>query len=56
MSDHDMPLSEERPSLSLLTSDWLEEIQRRSARFEAGQTETIPWEQVKAESIKQLGQ
>lgn len=56
MNDHDTPLSEESPTLSPLSSEWLEEIQRRSARFDTGQAETIPWEQVKAESIKRLGQ
>ncbi len=53
MSDYDALHSEESPSLSL---EWLEEIQRRSDRFDAGQVETIPWEQIKTESIKRLGQ
>ncbi|MGV3608909.1 MAG: addiction module protein [Planctomycetaceae bacterium] len=39
-----------------LSSEWQAEIQRRSARFDAGQSETVSWEQVKADSIKRLGQ
>jgi putative addiction module component (TIGR02574 family) len=31
-----------------LTDEWLQEIQRRSAEFDAGLVQATPWEQIRA--------
>jgi putative addiction module component (TIGR02574 family) len=41
-------------SLPPLSDEWLEEIQRRSAEFDAGLVQTTPWEQVRAEALRRL--
>jgi putative addiction module component (TIGR02574 family) len=38
-----------------LSEEWLAEIQRRSAEFDAGGVETIPWETVRNESLRRIG-
>lgn len=43
--------AEELPPLS---NEWLAEIQRRSAQYESGSVETIPWEQVKSAALSRL--
>jgi putative addiction module component (TIGR02574 family) len=43
-----------RDALPPLSDEWLAEIQRRSAECDAGDVETIPWEQVKAEALQRL--
>jgi putative addiction module component (TIGR02574 family) len=35
-----------------LSDEWLAEIQRRSAEFEAGRGKTIPWEEIRAEAFR----
>ena len=44
-----LPEDREHPPLS---AEWMEEIERRSAAFERGETKAIPWETVKAELIE----
>jgi putative addiction module component (TIGR02574 family) len=36
-----------------LSDEWRAEIQRRSAEFDAGLVQTTPWEQIKAEALRQ---
>lgn len=50
-------ISETLPDRSLppLNDEWIAEIQRRSAEFDSGAVETIPWEKVKAEALLRLG-
>jgi putative addiction module component (TIGR02574 family) len=42
-------------SLPALTEDWLNEIRRRSADFDAGRANAIPWEQVRSEALRRAG-
>lgn len=42
-------------SLPPLNDEWVAEIQRRSAEYDSGSVETVPWEQVKAEAMRRLG-
>ena len=42
-------------SLPPLSDEWVAEIQRRSAEYDSGSTETVPWEQVKAEAMRRAG-
>jgi len=42
-------------SLPPLTEDWLAEIRRRSADFDAGLSETISWERIKADALRRAG-
>ena len=37
-----------------LSDEWLAEIERRSAEYDAGKVTPIPWEQVRAESSSRL--
>ena len=37
-----------------LSEDWLAEIARRSAEFDAGLVAVVPWEQVKADALRRL--
>jgi putative addiction module component (TIGR02574 family) len=37
-----------------LTGDWLAEIERRSAEYDAGLVQPIPWEQVRADALRRL--
>jgi putative addiction module component (TIGR02574 family) len=37
-----------------LSDEWLAEIERRSAEYDAGAVTPIPWEQVRAESLRRL--
>jgi putative addiction module component (TIGR02574 family) len=39
------------PSLS---NEWLAEIERRSAEYDAGLVKPIPWETVRAEALRRL--
>lgn len=39
-------------SLPPLNVEWAGEIQRRSARYDAGSTETIAWGKVKTEALR----
>lgn len=42
-------------SLPPLTDEWLAEIQRRSAEYDSGSVETVPWEQIRAEAFRRAG-
>ena len=41
-------------ALPPLSDEWMAEIKRRSADFEAGRTQAISWETVRAEAIARL--
>ncbi len=41
-------------SVPPLSNEWLEEIERRSADFDAGLVETVPWNQVREEALRRL--
>ena len=38
-----------------LSEEWLAEIQRRSAEYDAGQVRAIPWDEVKADLFRRAG-
>jgi putative addiction module component (TIGR02574 family) len=42
-------------SLPPLSDEWIAEIERRSAEFDAGVVQPIPWEQVRAEALSRAG-
>jgi putative addiction module component (TIGR02574 family) len=42
-------------ALPPLSDEWLAEIQRRSAEYDAGNANTVPWAQVKAEALRRIG-
>jgi len=42
-------------SLPPLSEEWVAEIQRRSSEYDAGSTETVSWERVKAEALHRVG-
>ncbi|MEN6452065.1 MAG: addiction module protein [Thermoguttaceae bacterium] len=42
-------------SLPPLTDEWTAEIQRRSAEYDSGSVETVPWEQVRSEALGRAG-
>ena len=42
-------------SLPPLSDEWMAEIERRSAEFDAGNVATIPWEEIKADARRRLG-
>jgi putative addiction module component (TIGR02574 family) len=42
-------------SLPPLNDEWAVEIQRRSAEYDSGLAEIVPWEQVKAEALRRAG-
>ncbi len=37
-----------------LSQEWLEEINRRSAEFDAGAVEPTAWEQIRADAMRRL--
>ena len=39
-------------SLPPLTDEWLAEIKRRSAEYESGSVQTVPWEQIRADASR----
>jgi putative addiction module component (TIGR02574 family) len=41
-------------SMPPLSEEWRAEIKRRSDEFDAGSVQSIPWEQVHAESLQRL--
>ena len=41
-------------ALPSLSEDWMAEIQRRSAAFDAGTADTIPWNAVRADAMQRL--
>ena len=42
-------------SLPPLTDEWLEEIRRRSAEYESGSVQIVPWEQIRADALRRVG-
>ena len=42
-------------SLPPLTDEWVAEIQRRSAEYDAGAVQTVPWEQIRTEALRSAG-
>jgi putative addiction module component (TIGR02574 family) len=38
-----------------LTDEWSAEIQRRSAEYDSGSVQTVPWEQIRAEALRRAG-
>ena len=42
-------------SLPPLSDQWMAEIERRSAEYDFGGAETVPWERVKAEALRRAG-
>ena len=41
-------------SLPELSDEWLTEIERRSAEFDAGSTATVPWEEIRSDALRRL--
>ena len=42
-------------ALPPLSDEWIAEIQRRSAEFDAGLVEAVPWEEVRADALRRAG-
>lgn len=42
-------------SLPPLTDEWLTEIRRRSAEYDSGSAQTVPWEQIRADALHRVG-
>ena len=42
-------------SLPPVSDEWLEEINRRSAEFDSGLAQTVPWEQIRADALHRIG-
>lgn len=42
-------------ALPPLSDEWTVEIRRRSAEYDSGCVETVPWEQIKAEALRRAG-
>src|SRR3954454_18956163 len=40
--------------LPALSNEWVTEINRRSDEFDAGNVQTIPWEQIRSEALGRL--
>jgi putative addiction module component (TIGR02574 family) len=38
-----------------LSDEWHEEIKRRSAEYDSGSVQTVPWEQVRADALRRIG-
>ena len=38
-----------------LSKEWIAEIERRSAEYDAGKAQPIPWEQVRAAALSRAG-
>ena len=41
-------------ALPPLSDEWLAEIRRRSAEYDAGLVQPIPWEQVRTEALRRI--
>ncbi len=39
----------------LLSDEWQSEIQRRSAEYDTGSVQPIPWEQIRADALQRAG-
>lgn len=42
-------------SLPPLGPEWLAEIQRRTAEYDAGKAQVVPWQEVKADALRRAG-
>lgn len=42
-------------SLPPLSDEWLAEIQRRSAEYDSGLVQPVPWEQIRADALRRAG-
>jgi putative addiction module component (TIGR02574 family) len=42
-------------ALPPLSAEWISEIERRSAEFDAGAVEAVPWEQIRADAFRRAG-
>jgi putative addiction module component (TIGR02574 family) len=42
-------------SLPPLSDEWLAEINRRSAEYDSGAVQTVPWEQIRADALRRVG-
>jgi putative addiction module component (TIGR02574 family) len=42
-------------SLPPLSDEWVAEIRQRSAEYDSGAVETVPWEQIKDEALRRAG-
>jgi len=42
-------------SLPPLTDAWVAEIRRRSAEYDSGSVQTMPWEQIRADALRRAG-
>jgi putative addiction module component (TIGR02574 family) len=42
-------------SLPPLTDEWLVEIKRRSAEYDAGTVQTVAWEKIRGEALRRAG-
>jgi putative addiction module component (TIGR02574 family) len=42
-------------SVPPLSEEWLVEIQRRSAEYDSGLTETVSWSQIRDEALRRIG-
>ena len=52
-SNDDLPSSTVRDdALPSLSDEWLAEIERHSAEYDAGAVQPIPWEQIRADALR----
>jgi putative addiction module component (TIGR02574 family) len=42
-------------ALPPMSDEWISEIKRRSAEFDAGVVKAVPWEQIRAEAFHRAG-
>ncbi len=42
-------------ALPPLSDEWIAEIERRSAEYDSGSVQTVPWEQIRAEALRRAG-
>jgi putative addiction module component (TIGR02574 family) len=42
-------------ALPPLSDEWIAEIQRRSAQYDAGSVQVVPWEQIRADALRRAG-
>ncbi len=44
-----------RDSIPALSEEWLAEIRRRSAEYDSGSVDGIPWERIRADAFRRMG-
>ncbi len=42
-------------ALPSLSDEWMAEIERRSAEYDSGSVQTVPWEQIRADALRRAG-